>query len=354
MPSYTGNGNSNIIFGSQTDDQIWGLGGDDILIGSGGNDTLNGGTGNDVMDGGAGDDVYIVDSADDQVVEYVNKGNDTVRTSVTYGLAVTAEHIENLVLTGTADISGGGNALDNVIYGNSGNNALFGVGGNDTLKGGGGDDTLYGGTGEDTLIGGTGADIMIGGTDNDTYYVDNWNDQVVEFEGPGVDTVFSGIHHTLSANVENLHLTGSANLNGYGNGADNTLVGNTASNLLKGFGGADTIHGGDGHDTLYGMDGSDTLHGEGGDDMLDGGSGDDFMIGGLGNDSYYVDSSTDVVTELSGEGNDVVYSAATAYVLSDSAEVEVLSLDTATDTGIFATGNAQANTIFGNAGATTC
>jgi Ca2+-binding RTX toxin-like protein len=41
-----------------------------------------------------------------------------------------------------------------------------------------------------------------------------------------------------------------------------------------------------------------------------------------------------------------VYSSAFTYTLTDN--VEILSLDTDTDTGVYGTGNAQNNTIFGN------
>jgi Ca2+-binding RTX toxin-like protein len=64
--------------------------------------------------------------------------------------------VENLTLTGTASISGIGNALDNVIAGTSGNNTLTGNAGNDTLDGNAGTDILIGGTGSDTYLFGAG------------------------------------------------------------------------------------------------------------------------------------------------------------------------------------------------------
>jgi Ca2+-binding RTX toxin-like protein len=47
---------------------------------------------------------------------------------------------------------------------------------------------------------------MIGGLGNDTYYVDNIGDKVVENANEGIDTVQSKISYTLGANVENLNL----------------------------------------------------------------------------------------------------------------------------------------------------
>jgi len=64
-------------------------------------------------------------------------GIDEVRSSVDFTLG---SHLENLTLTGTADIDGAGNSLDNLLLGNAGANLLRGGKGNDTLNGGGGID----------------------------------------------------------------------------------------------------------------------------------------------------------------------------------------------------------------------
>src|SRR5687768_583513 len=126
MTDYTGNGGNNLLVGGSGDDNIWGLGGNDTLIGGGGKDKLDGGTGNDTMDGGTGDDTYYVDSYADQVIEHAGNGTDTIRTSIGYSLGW-ADNVENLVLTGSANIDGTGNELDNDIHGNSGDNDLYGL-----------------------------------------------------------------------------------------------------------------------------------------------------------------------------------------------------------------------------------
>jgi Ca2+-binding RTX toxin-like protein len=106
-----------------------GTSGKDTLVGGAGNDFLNGLAGADLMIGHQGDDTYTVDTAKDVVTELVNEGIDTVNSSITYTLPA---NVENLVLTGSANRNGTGNAADNMLIGNAGRNTLKGAAGNDT------------------------------------------------------------------------------------------------------------------------------------------------------------------------------------------------------------------------------
>ncbi len=352
-----------------------------IIIGNIGNNTLDGGTGSDTLSGGAGNDLYIIDSGD-TVSELASEGIDTVQLAFT-GYTLGA-NVENLTLTGSSAISGTGNSLNNTLIGNSGVNTLTASGGNDTLDGG---------LGNDTLVGGQGDDI---------YYIDTASDVVTENASEGTDTVNSAATYTLSTNLENLALTGTAAINGTGNASDNILIGNSGVNTLTGANGHDTLDGGAGNDTMVGgagndiyyVDGADVvteaassgtdlvrstaaaytlasnvenltligtgningtgntlvniLTGNAGNNTLSGGTGADTMIGGLGNDIYVVDNASDVVTENANEGIDTVQTTL-AHTLV--ANVENLTL---TSTGSVAgTGNALNNVLTGNSGANT-
>jgi len=353
--------------GGLGDDTLNGGNQDDVLIGGDGKDTLNGGLGGDSMTGGKGDDIYVVDDVKDVVVEVsgVGSGVDTVRSFITHSLG---DNVENLVLLGTKNIDGIGNSLVNTITGNDGINIIDG---------------------------GAGADVMAGGKGDDTYFVDNVGDKIVELSGTGsgTDTVQSFVTYALSANTENLILTGISVINGTGNDLNNTITGNMTSNQIDGGTGADTMIGGGGDDiyivdnlndritelsdvgsgvdlvrslvsyvlgqnienlTLTGTtaingtgnDQSNTLIGNDGNNVLDGKAGSDTMIGGKGNDTYYVDTNSDLITELADQGTDLVNSTATSYTLV--ANVENLTLQGSNN--IDGTGNDLANILTGNTG----
>jgi Ca2+-binding RTX toxin-like protein len=159
---------------------------------------------------------------------------------------------------------------------------------------------------------------MSGGFGNDTYVVDITSDQVHEGPESGNDTVRSSVSWTLGANVENLTLIGSSNINGTGNTLDNLIIGNSGRN---------------------------TLTGGAGNDWLDGGANRDTLVGGTGDDTYVVDQGNDSITENANEGIDTVRSTL-AWTLDSNFE----NLTLLGTTNINGTGNALANVLTGNSG----
>ncbi|MFO1283029.1 MAG: calcium-binding protein [Burkholderiales bacterium] len=329
------------------------------MVGNAAANVLDGGAGNDTMRGGGGDDTYVVDASGDVVTENAAEGTDTVRSGVTHTLGA---NVERLVLTGTAAINGTGNTLANTLTGNTAANVLNGGAGGDTMAGGAGNDTyvvdatgdivtenagegtdlvqssiawtlgaelenltltgtaaingtgnalanvLVGNAAANLLNGGAGNDTTRGGAGNDTYVVDAAGDVVTENAAEGTDLVQASVGWTLSTNVENLTLTGTAAINGTGNTLANTLIGNSAANVLNG------------------------------------GSGADAMSGGAGDDTYVVDNIADTTTEGAGGGLDRVQSGI-GWTLGANLEDLTLTGSTA----INGTGNTLANELVGNA-----
>ena len=367
------------------------------IIGNAANNILDGAVGADSLQGLGGDDSYIVDDANDRVVETINLtvgdtndagGLDTVFASVSYSIdtASNVRFVENLTLTGAANINATGNALANAITGNSGNN---------------------------TLDGGAGVDTLAGGAGNDLYLLDSAGESVTEGAASGTDTVRIAASYTLTANVENLELQGSANINGFGNAEGNALTGTSGLNRLEGQDGNDAIDGGAGADTMLGGSGDDSyiidngsdrvfetvtnnpadtndaggidtvsisitismnsyngirfveravltgtasigitgnalanhITGNNGNNQLDGGEGADTLLGGRGNDIYIVDNLGDSISEAGGDGIDTVRSSV-SWTLATGFE----TLELTGTAHIDGTGNGLANRINGNAG----
>ncbi len=265
------------------------------LTGNADANVLNGGAGADIMIGGGGNDSYYVDNIGDQVIETGTSTSeiDAVNSTIDYTLGA---NVEWLNLLGTANLNGTGNALDNRITGNSGDNILDG---------------------------GAGADYMAGGTGNDTYIVDNIGDVVVETStlASEIDTVRSSVTYTLGANLENLVLTGTANINAIGNAQNNVLTGND------------------------------------GDNQLNGGAGLDTMIGGKGNDAYAIDQSGELalVQENANEGNDTLYVVYNATAQDNVVDLNLSNLQNVENVLLLGNGNFNAignslnNTLTGNA-----
>jgi VCBS repeat-containing protein len=212
------------------------------------------------------------------------------------------------------------NGLDGTVQ--TGSGVMIGSTYDDVLIGGPGVDVLVGLDGNDRLVGGEGqADELYGGLGDDTFVVDTIGDSIVELEGEGFDTVETTAEvYTLPGNVEALTFIGVGAFAGTGNALDNIITGGVGADVLMGL---------DGNDILRGGAGLNTLH------------------GGAGDDIYVVETATDQLAELAGEGTDTVLTALSAYTLA-SPNVENL---TYSGTGAFiGTGDAGANVITGGAG----
>jgi Ca2+-binding RTX toxin-like protein len=318
----------------------------------------------DILKGGTGNDTYVLSRAD-IVQEQVNGGIDTIQSSISFSLVDTdgsgalGGNVENLTLTGTANLSGTGNTLNNVITGNAGNNILNGGLGIDTvsyaaataavavnlsstlaqntvgastdtlsgfenLTGSNFNDTLIGNTVANVLNGGLGADTMLGLGSNDVYYVDNLLDKVYEttttvsgIDAGGIDAINASVSWTLGSFVENLQLIGATSINGTGNTLNNTITGNAGNNILNGGLGVDTVSYatataavavnlgstlaqntvGAGTDTLTGFE---NLTGSNFNDTLTGNTGANVLNGGLGIDTVsYAAATAAVAVNLS-------------------------------------------------------
>ncbi|MBL0841446.1 M10 family metallopeptidase [Pseudomonas mediterranea] len=335
-----------------------------VLTGNEGNNVLNGGVGLDTLVGGEGNDIYVIDNLGDKVTELADAGQDLIRTSVSYTLSA---NVEDGQLLGAAALSLVGNALDNVLTGNAAANVLNGLGG---------------------------ADIMIGGAGNDTYVVDNIGDTVTEVGTSltEIDSVLSSITYTLGTNLEILTLTGTGSIDGTGNALNNRITGNAGANVLDGGLGIDTLIGGTGNDT-YVVDNlkdvisetstlaseidtvrssvnwalganlenlaltgvainatgnalDNVLTGNAGNNVLDGGAGRDSLIGGAGNDTYLIDNLGDTVTELDGEGRDLVRTSVSHTLSANVEDGQLLGV-----AAINLVGNASDNNLVGNSAA---
>lgn len=194
---------------------------------------------NSIFAGGLGNDLYIISNSTTKILEDLNGGSDEVQSSADYDLSK-LRNIEALTLTGSAIKATGANKNEHLV-GNSVNNILDGRAGHDIMEGGAGDDT---------------------------YFVDNVSDVIVETPPNGNDTVISSITslngYTLPENVENLTLIGKNSrsvMQGTGNELNNVITASSGGGTLKGMAGNDTLIGGIKSDKLVGGLGADSLVG---------------------------------------------------------------------------------------------
>jgi Ca2+-binding RTX toxin-like protein len=216
------------VRGSNLTETIVGDSRDNKLEGRGGNDILQGNLGTDALDGGDGLDTASYEGNIGSVAVSLGANGAT-------GFAwefFTTPSGQTHLLSGDTLVSienVRGSAFGDVIYGNEADNVIDGRGS---------------------------ADDMRGLTGNDTYFVDNANDIVVEHAGAGtLDIVRASVGYALAAGtevevLETTSQTGTTAIN---------LTGNELANTIRGNNGANTLDGGDGNDTLFGFGGADTF-----------------------------------------------------------------------------------------------
>ena len=164
---YTGSGNATLLGNTKANIldataatsgvSLNGGAGKDTLLGGSGNDTLVG-NGSSSLTGGEGANTYIVSSVTDKIDD-AGSGS-VIRSTIGFNLGSSlVSGVNNLVYTGTGNVS---------LTGNSSTNSIAGSSGKDTIQGWAG--TASSNAASDTLGGGAGADRFIlsaaGQTDN--------------------------------------------------------------------------------------------------------------------------------------------------------------------------------------------
>ena len=218
----------------------------------------------------------------------------------------------------TADITNRG-TLDGLVSLDAGADRLDNFGGLITQQ-------INLGAGDDTMVASSTVELAEAGLGND----------LIDFSGLGAVRVYLDGLTANSAGALGDVLTGFERVKGSALGSD-FLFGNVEDNVLDGQGGNDRLNGDAGRDTLIGG---------GGNDVMDGGADNDVMTGGAGNDVYVVDNALDVVTEVLGNGQDLVKSMVTLTLGLNVEDGLVLNL-----AGGIMNGNTLINHLTGAAGA---
>jgi Ca2+-binding RTX toxin-like protein/GH24 family phage-related lysozyme (muramidase) len=296
----------NLIGTGAADITLTGNGLADTIVANSGNDTLIAGSGLATLVGGAGNDSFYVNNSADLINAQLTGSNvNTAYASVDFSLATNGQNVQNLVGTGTGNLTLTGNSLDNTITANSGNDTLVSLSGNDTL------------------ISGTGVDTLVGGTGNDSFYVNNSADLInAQLTGANLNTAYASVGYDMATNAQNvqdLNGVGTADLLLTGNSLDNVITANSGNDFLNGGLGNDTLIGGSGisvledasgNNVLTDTQGQGVLYGGAGADTLTGGGGNSFFAGGAGNDIVAPGAFDSVVAFNAGDGADTIMTAA--------------------------------------------
>lgn len=264
----------------------------DVVVGTTKAETLTANDSGVVFNANSGADTLIGGAGCDRL--YAEKGDDLI------------------IASAGQDIIDGGQGSDILTYSGDQDDYLItkDLYGRFVVHKGGGDYDVIGGIeafrfADGTVAASTLTDLpttFFGTDDADRITVSSVHDVVLS--GDGYDRVVSSTTFALGDENEALELTGTRDINGYGNAANNSFTGNDAANELYGYAGNDRFFARAGNDYLNGGDGDDDLYGQTGNDRLFGGDGIDLLNGGSGADTFVFSAGHDTVEDFSLKSGD--------------------------------------------------
>jgi Ca2+-binding RTX toxin-like protein len=326
----TSDGNDNVR-GTSSNNEIRTAGGDDTIQSLAGDDFIDSGDGNDTVSY-AGQTAVTVDLG--QVIsQWTGIGYQEIR------------NVENVSGSSAADVLTG-DFNDNVLLGGLGDDTLNGAEGTDTAdyRGTGGVQVdlaaglVTGAHGSDSIanfeivLTGDGNDLVELGQNAEQITTGKGDDTIVAAAGEGTDIVDGGDDQDLLSYDGSERFIATLVDAGVGTaqivGADDAVLGTVELTSIE---------------HLRGGRGNDELTGNSGDNSLDGGMGNDILAGGDGRDTASFAGSADLLINLGTEG----VAQATAYGEKMFNSIENLRAGTGNDR---LTGNASANSLWGDAG----
>ncbi|WGV23911.1 calcium-binding protein [Halotia branconii] len=309
------------VIGTSKDDTIKTFYGSNVIKAGAGNDSVTAIAG--TLDGGSGLDYLTLDlstqTANLNLSNLTNINISGVVTAINFeGFSITTGS-GNDIVTHSGIVNGAVLRTNDVIKTGAGNDIInAGLAGGSINDG----DTVYGGDGIDRLI----VDYSVGDTGTGMRF-------------NGSSTYGSAIRQVSSTNNTRLDFIGFYNIEEF------TVTGTSKDDTINTVAGNDIINGGAGNDIINGGTGNDIINGGAGNDIIDGGAGNDKMTGGTGNDTYIVDSTGDIVTEISTLSTEIdTVKASVTYTLGANLENLILTGSGA----INGTGNSLNNNLTGN------
>ncbi len=221
---------------------------------------------------------------------------------------------QDLIDGGGGDDRAYAGAGDDSLFGRSGSDLFYGESGKDTLRGHSGADSLPGESGVDTLLGAEGDDTAEGSDGNDRLGGGlRWRFSLRRKRQRSLERRFRCRYRSRWAGQRHLRRDTAAG------GAENVLRSDAAAYTLasgaEGFleraninrtAGGPSLFGNEKANILVGGSGGNLLVGGSGNRILNGGLCTDSMIGAFGDDTFVVKVASDSLSELSGQGSDLV------------------------------------------------